>query len=559
MKRLLTLISVILISAFSVHAQANFSDSVAVLLNQIYMNGQELKNVDKFYDLGHAYSQTGDYDKAIKAYNNSLSISEKFDETEWKIKNHYQLGVTYKKHEKLPNSIEHFKIVIDLEHFNDHKTHTNKVFYELGSIYFALTNYPKAKEYFSKSYSFASEINDQESMAETSSQLAVIYDMQGKLDSALLYYTSSLKLFKEQENFKEIAYTYNNLGLYFNSTGELDKAISYLRKSLDLKLQIQDTIGALDTYSNLGVMYAINNNDSSLIYFQKAYLVYKKTNDKVGIGKSLNNIGNVYMNKENYPKALRYFTESLEVKKEVNDQIGQVSSYLNLGELYLINEQNKIALNCFLEAAEISDSTKHINNQIASYQSLFNFYESQGQYKEAFEYYKVFSALQEDRMSVEKLEQISRLQLNFDLEIKQEQLNIMQTQAETEQMKVTYMKIGIAGVFIIALGIGFLIFLLLRQQKIKTVAKNTDLKQKLLRLQMNPHFIYNSLTAIHSFIFERDSLNAGEYLSDFAKLFRKILENSNKEFILLDDEIKTLTHYIKLQQMRFGNKFDFEI
>jgi len=85
------------------------------------------------------------------------------------------------------------------------------------------------------------------------------------------------------------------------------------------------------------------------------------------------------------------------------------------------------------------------------------------------------------------------------------------------------------------------------------------LEQKLLRSQMNPHFIFNSLSSIQSFIFESNPVEAGSYLSRFAELIRSILYNSREEYITLEDEIKTLKNYFELQQLRYNYKFDFEI
>jgi sensor histidine kinase YesM len=76
---------------------------------------------------------------------------------------------------------------------------------------------------------------------------------------------------------------------------------------------------------------------------------------------------------------------------------------------------------------------------------------------------------------------------------------------------------------------------------------------------MNPHFVFNSLASIQSFIFEEDKLMAGKYIADFASLMRLILENSREEFIILEKEISTLKYYLELQKLRYENKFDYSI
>ena len=74
---------------------------------------------------------------------------------------------------------------------------------------------------------------------------------------------------------------------------------------------------------------------------------------------------------------------------------------------------------------------------------------------------------------------------------------------------------------------------------------------------MNPHFIFNSLSSIQSFIFENNPIEAGSYLSRFAELIRSILYNSREEFITIEKEIKTLQNYLDLQQLRYNKKFDY--
>ncbi len=85
------------------------------------------------------------------------------------------------------------------------------------------------------------------------------------------------------------------------------------------------------------------------------------------------------------------------------------------------------------------------------------------------------------------------------------------------------------------------------------------LEQKLLLSQMNPHFVFNSLTAIQSYIFRNDPYMAGKYLASFSKLVRLILENSRVEYITIAKEKETIERYLDLQLLRFDNKFEYTI
>lgn len=80
-----------------------------------------------------------------------------------------------------------------------------------------------------------------------------------------------------------------------------------------------------------------------------------------------------------------------------------------------------------------------------------------------------------------------------------------------------------------------------------------------IRSQMNPHFIFNALNTIQSYIYLNDKKQAINYLGKFSVLTRKILEESNRETISLAEEIETLELYLQLEQMRFENILDFKI
>ncbi len=80
-----------------------------------------------------------------------------------------------------------------------------------------------------------------------------------------------------------------------------------------------------------------------------------------------------------------------------------------------------------------------------------------------------------------------------------------------------------------------------------------------LRAQMNPHFIFNSLNSINSFIVSNKGEQASNYLGDFSRLIRLILANSKNETISLAQEIETLEYYLKLESLRFKDKFTYSI
>lgn len=100
-----------------------------------------------------------------------------------------------------------------------------------------------------------------------------------------------------------------------------------------------------------------------------------------------------------------------------------------------------------------------------------------------------------------------------------------------------------------------------KQERIKADynKKINQLEIKALRAQMNPHFLFNSLNSIRYYILNEENENASDYITKFSKLLRLILNNSRQNQISLHDELHALEIYIDFEQMRFDNKFTYEI
>jgi len=100
----------------------------------------------------------------------------------------------------------------------------------------------------------------------------------------------------------------------------------------------------------------------------------------------------------------------------------------------------------------------------------------------------------------------------------------------------------------------------LRQiSQVEMKRKVLELEMKALQNQMNPHFVYNTLSGIQHSILEQNTEEAMGYISDFSKVMRISLENASSTFILLSREIEFLNSYLRLEQMRFPGLFDFQI
>ncbi|HLF64554.1 MAG TPA: histidine kinase [Saprospiraceae bacterium] len=101
-----------------------------------------------------------------------------------------------------------------------------------------------------------------------------------------------------------------------------------------------------------------------------------------------------------------------------------------------------------------------------------------------------------------------------------------------------------------------------RQSEVQLITMNRDLAASqltALRAQMNPHFIFNALNSVQRYILRGDVDQANRYLSKFSRLQREVLNNSAKDFIMLDQEIEILELYLQLEQLRFNDNFSYTI
>ncbi|MEO5562267.1 MAG: histidine kinase, partial [Chitinophagaceae bacterium] len=95
--------------------------------------------------------------------------------------------------------------------------------------------------------------------------------------------------------------------------------------------------------------------------------------------------------------------------------------------------------------------------------------------------------------------------------------------------------------------------------KASTVRKMTELEQKALRAQMNPHFIFNSLNSIQQYVMDKDTIGANKFITAFSSLIRQTLDFSSKQEITLEEELQYLSTYLELEKTRMEDKFIYEI
>jgi LytS/YehU family sensor histidine kinase len=166
---------------------------------------------------------------------------------------------------------------------------------------------------------------------------------------------------------------------------------------------------------------------------------------------------------------------------------------------------------------------------------------------------------QEKIRNDESKKQFAMLQSKYEEEQYQNKITLLQQENQFRELKLNQTRnfnIGLVSLLAIII---LMAILFIRQNKIKTKHQTEVIKHKLLRSQLNPHFVFNSIASIQDFIWKKEPSEADQYLTSFAKLMRHVMENSRVDYVPLKREIETIENYLKLQHFRFPDVFDYHL
>jgi tetratricopeptide (TPR) repeat protein len=390
----------------------------------------------------------------------------------------------------------------------------------LSQCFTNMNDKPNALLYVSKAMVLSKNAGNPNASGYANMAMANYMSNFGLHQSADGYFRTALKYFISVRQPAAIVACYVQIGNYFLHAGALDSAQACYFSALKITRQINDMMTQATAYSLIAHTYQLEHKlRNALAFHQKAFKLRQDYGNLSLTGSSLSNIGTVYFEMGTYPKALKYF------------QLG-------------------------LKTAQQAGHTAYIKN---NYQHIFKLYISVKNYKKAFEYSLLLSAIDDSILKNEARKKFADINYKHEVEQKQQAIGFLSKENELQKLRLkqtryaTYVLGAVILLFVI-------IALLLNIQSIlRARHRQMDLEQKLLRSQMNPHFIFNALIAIQSFIYKKESAEAAKYLSSFARLIRLVLSNSHSEFVTLKCEIDTLSNYLSLQKLRFENKFDYTI
>lgn len=440
----------------------------------------------------------------------------------------------------------------------------------IGNANIILGNYPQALRSFSDAQAIFE--NEQDSgdkeikngLARAYGSIGIVFSEQSNYAKALQYHLKAVRIYESLGDLDRCARIYNNIGIVYKSQGDNFKALEYFIKCLKTQEKTGDKTAGITT-TNIGNIYLDQKNYPKVEeYYAKAKQLFDKYPDNRGLGELYNNLGLYYRKTGNSTKALQQFNLALASFNAISDKFGASDTYAFIGEIHFDNKDYPAALANTEKSLTLARELGIMERIQDSEQKLSDIYNAMGQSAEALKHYKLYSIARDSVSNYENIRNSVRAEMNFEFDKKQalqkkelEKREVVYSeQAKRHKLQIIFISLFI----LLAFGIVFLIYNRLQLKKTLTLQKElAEYEQKALHLQMNPHFVFNCLGSISSFIVQNGTDSAIKYLSKFSKLMRLTLEYSKESLIPIDKEIESLQNYLELEQLRFNNVFTFAI
>ncbi|MFK7750100.1 MAG: tetratricopeptide repeat protein [Kordia sp.] len=395
--------------------------------------------------------------------------------------------------------------------------------------------------------------------------LGVVYRRIEDIRKALDYHQEALVLAESIEERtivvkKSIAVSLNSMGNIYLVLEQYDLAVQRFKKSMEIEESVGNKLGLAINYHNIGyAKEATGDLEGALTDYRESLRYNDEIDSDLGRVICNSTIGRVYIKQEKYQKAVRILNTTLAMGKGLRDKFHLSSVYLNLGWVNLELKNYNLADKFLKEGLTLSKEFNLKSAEAEAYKHLSTLSKNQGQFEQALVYQKQSYELDEDIRNDKNFKYVNDLiakndQERYNLKIE----NLEKENATVKQTLKRNKSIWITSSIVLAF-LAIMIYILYRQRLLNNEKKILTLEQDMLRSQMNPHFVFNSLNSIKQYIISNEQKNAVHYLNKFAKLIRKILDASRVKVVSLGDELDTMDLYMSIENIRFSNEINFEI
>ena len=448
-----------------------------------------------------------------------------------------------------------------------------KAYYNIATGLYYKGDYVRSLNFYQKSLEIRKEVGDKKGEAAIYGNIGVIYSAQGNMLKDLEYQLKSLALNEIIKDSTNLTSNYSNIAIIYQDQGDTAMAMQYYDLVLKWYKALGDEVGTAIAYNNMGTMYKnFEEWDKSLHYLHLSLEMRTKHNDIMGMAINYVNMGTVYNQLKDYDKARAYTLKSIHYFNLLGDSASLSNSYYTLGEIAFDQAHFKEAIKNCEKSLDIAIAANKAPVESAACNCLYRSYKALGNTEKALHYFEDFYAL-EDSLGKEDLE-IALKRLEFEKELladslsmeeQRTQLNIAHQAEISRKNNVTRLMLFV-GMGILLLALLFLSRMLRYQRNSQLFKLKSEQLEKqqlvseisLLKTQVNPHFLFNSLSILSSLVRVNPDLSE-KFIDQLARSYRYILEQKDQPLVTLRTELGFIESYSFLLKIRFENKFKVEI
>jgi tetratricopeptide (TPR) repeat protein len=441
----------------------------------------------------------------------------------------------------------------------------------LGTIHYRKKNYPESILYYQKATDLFSKQGNQSDYYKTIRYLSQSYEANKDYSKAIKWYKTYLKLAQLKHNTQDELFAKSALGRTYFNDHQFRLSQTYYQLLLIAYRSDSNDVKASEMYDYIGKCYAgLKDTANALKYFGLAGNLGDRYKSDVAQASSWQSVGRSYSSVGDYDNSVQYEKKAKTINQKRNDYRKVLGNNANIANDYMFMNRADEAIPLLIENVDLSSGFGELKSTGETYKALSEAYVQLGKIEEAKTSFDAYVKVQEQILD-QKEQELSALagingQFNDkeqqiellirDKELDEEKIDLLESKRQLEsdnakaQRRVNYFLGGL----LILLFVGLAFFY--RSSRQKQLA-NKLLSIRSLRSQMNPHFIFNSLNSVNSFISKSDERSANKYLSEFARLMRTVLEHSKQDFVVLSAEIEVLQRYLRLEHIRFHDQFDY--
>lgn len=430
-----------------------------------------------------------------------------------------------------------------------------------GYYYCMEKDWSKSKHNLQKADSIFERLGDKPAIMSNKGFYTLYYSYVKEFDKELQLLFELLE-YKEKNNAKpDMAKICGRIAIALNQLQRYDEARDYYLRAIRIREELKDFIGKSMILTNLGGMLAQQNRfKEAEPYLEEALRIQQTYKQQNVIMFCQANLAHVYVETGKPRKGLEIAAECEAYLQKQKDTFNLVKLALYQAVGYTKLKQFDKALSVLREKHKLIKGNKlyaiQEGNLLWEY---YKVYKAMGKTEVALQYFEQANEVREQNDQLDVQHGISRMKEEYETEKKQAENRQLKRDNELKDLQIRQRNYLVFGAILLLILISIMAVIIIRNNRLKSEKATMEMEQRLLQSQMNPHFTFNVLHAIHTFMLRKDTEESGKLLTSFARLVRAILQHSSKDSIPLSDELNWLRDYIRLQQLRFTDSFNYTI